>query len=117
MYPYTRRDAIAQFACLEQIAAMYLRESSHTPEIQEAAQWVADRLGEIEPRFLAHADRLADPPRQAWLDIAERCLAFYTSELRRLQDRVGHAHIDYLTPQTTSGYETTSPRRQDGSAP
>lgn len=116
MYPYTRRDAIAQFACLEQIAAMYLSEHSQTLAIKEGARWIADRLGEVEPCFLAKADTLEEPWRDAWVDTAERCLAFYTSELRRLQDWTGHPAVDYLPPMTGIGGDPAgSPR--DGSTP
>lgn len=117
MYPYTRRDAIAQFASLEQIAALYLRESSQTPAFKDAAQWVADRLGEIEPCFLAKADSLPEPLRLAWLDAAERCLAFYTSELRRLQDWTGHAPFDYLTPMTAVDPDRSARSQAEGSTP
>ena len=82
-----RRQAIANFASIEHIAAVFLRDSTTVPHVKVGAQLVAERLSEIEPLFLAHADNSADPWRHRWLNAAERWLDFYTSELRRLQDR------------------------------
>lgn len=92
-----RRQAIAHFAGVEQLAASHLRDSTTTPHVKAGAELVAERLGEIEPFFLEKADRCADPWRQRWLNAAERWLEFYTSELRRLQDREGDAAFDGIT--------------------
>ncbi len=92
-----RRQAIARFASIELVAATYLRDSADTPDVKAAAQWVADRLREIEPFFLEKADGAADPWGQRWLNAAERWLDFYTTELRRLQDREGDAAFDGIT--------------------
>lgn len=96
-----RRYAIAQFASLEHIAASYLRDSSKVPHVRAGAQLVADRLSEIEPLFLEKADSCSDPWRQRWLNAAERWLDFYTSELRRLQDRDCDQTFDGITWKPT----------------
>jgi hypothetical protein len=84
-----RRDAIAQLASSERRSATILGESADSPTIKSSAEWVAVRLGEIEPFFLEKADEVSDPWRENWLTAAERSLAFYVSELRRLEDLAG----------------------------
>jgi hypothetical protein len=84
---WERRKAVAHFASLEYIVAANLRDCAEVPDVKAGARLVADRLAEIEPLFLEKADSCAEPWRQRWLNAAERWLEFYTSELRRLQDR------------------------------
>ncbi len=96
----SRRSAIALLASLEQFEALVLQEQLTAPEEKAAAARVARGLADIEPVLLTRADALARARHNQWLDAAEQSLAFYGSELRRLQDHAGVLLEDYQLAST-----------------
>ncbi len=96
-----RRAAIALLASLERFDAVLLSERVRSPQDQANATWLSQRLGEIEPLFLTRAAAHPDDIQSEYLDAAEEALAFYGTELRRLQDRAGVTPHAYQLPGGT----------------
>jgi hypothetical protein len=90
MSPERRRHALAYFAQLERLTATMLQLQPVAPSVKTTAKWLESRLDEIEPMFLEVADRSTDTVRDEWLNAAERSLAFFVSELRRLEKPGNH---------------------------
>jgi hypothetical protein len=90
-----RRTSIAAIAAHERVHAAILEEHAKrvAPDLVHGAARVARHLAEFESHFLIPAED-APPPLQArWLTTAERWLAFYMSELRRLEALAGVQRI------------------------
>ncbi len=93
-----RREAIAVHAAVARLSAAMITEQEIASDLREAAAWMETRFADVESMFLTHADASCGEERQQWLGIAERWLEFYTSELRRLEDRAGLPHLAFQWP-------------------